>query len=488
MKLLKKYRVFLFLKCILLTFFLTIAKAQSPDRTLAKVGNKIITVNEFKARSELTIRPFNFKDKYTTLNNLILEKILALEAEKAKYASSPVLDAYLKGIKEQQMRRQLFFETAYKQIKVDSAEIFRTYINSKREYELEFYIIPNKRITSQVKFIIDTMAAHGKISFEEIEKVTSRKSMRVVKYDDNDDDVIHEALYTKLLDTGAVVGPLELSDGRYILMKVNKWKDYPLISGEEQQIRWRNVKKIIYYRKAEKAWRKYQAELLKDKKVEFNKNSLELLSNIAMGKFFSKQKETTDVRLAEFGWEKSEVNFGNIFFTVDNKAWTINDFRQEIASHPLVYRSKPLDSADFKEQFYLAVIDLIRDHYLNQAAYKKSLDQHVEANKVVNLWKDAMIASAYQKKVIDEGLTEGLIDESDYLGRNKYWESYISNLKEKYSKTIWIDKKVLDSITLTNLDMVAIRPRVPYPLEMPQFPIFLASDNLDYAKLNAKDK
>ena len=49
-------------------------KKDSEEIILAQIGEKKISVREFKERSELTIRPPNFKDKKTTLNNLIAEK------------------------------------------------------------------------------------------------------------------------------------------------------------------------------------------------------------------------------------------------------------------------------------------------------------------------------------------------------------------------------------------------------------------------------
>ena len=43
---------------------------------LARVGEKIITVRDFRERSEFAVRPQSFKNKNIALNNLILEKIL----------------------------------------------------------------------------------------------------------------------------------------------------------------------------------------------------------------------------------------------------------------------------------------------------------------------------------------------------------------------------------------------------------------------------
>ena len=80
------------------------------DVVLTKISDKEITVDDFLNRSEFTTRPARFKNKNTSLNNLISEKILAIEAEKSNTSllQNPVFLGKLKGIKEQLMREKLY--------------------------------------------------------------------------------------------------------------------------------------------------------------------------------------------------------------------------------------------------------------------------------------------------------------------------------------------------------------------------------------------
>jgi hypothetical protein len=57
----------------------------------------------------------------------------------------------------------------------------------------------------------------------------------------------------------------------------------------------------------------------------------------------------------------------------------------------------------------------------------------------------------------------------------------MNTLQKKYSKSIWINQKLLKSLKLTKIDMIAMKPGFPYPLEVPQFPLLKASNNLEYA-------
>jgi hypothetical protein len=69
------------------------ARSQPDERILARIGDKQISVKEFLERSELTVRPGPFKNKNISLNNLISEKILALEAEHNNNRLSPARSA-----------------------------------------------------------------------------------------------------------------------------------------------------------------------------------------------------------------------------------------------------------------------------------------------------------------------------------------------------------------------------------------------------------
>jgi hypothetical protein len=113
-----------FLITLILCSEISITKAQLGDSIIAKVGNKEISVAEFMARSEFIPRPDNTKDKSITLNNLIIEKILTLEAGKNNpLASNPGYLAWLKRRKEQAMREMLYRDVVDKKAVVDTNKL-----------------------------------------------------------------------------------------------------------------------------------------------------------------------------------------------------------------------------------------------------------------------------------------------------------------------------------------------------------------------------
>mgnify|MGYP003300526918 CR=1 FL=1 len=87
----------------------------TPKDILAKVGDRFITSKDFLQRAEYTIRPIYckgdlYQHKKIILNNLIAEKLLALEIEKSGLETiNAGAAAFLKGRKEQSMRQLLYF-------------------------------------------------------------------------------------------------------------------------------------------------------------------------------------------------------------------------------------------------------------------------------------------------------------------------------------------------------------------------------------------
>jgi hypothetical protein len=465
---------------------ITFAQSKSEDGILAQIGEKKISVEEFLQRSELTPRPNNFKGKSVTLNNLITEKLLALEAGlDRKLSPSPALQGKLRGIKEQLMRDRLYEEVAYNKVELDSDEVKNVYRASMREYELEFYTIHHKELAERIGAAIDSVPQLSDETFKEVEQILGKKPLHEVSYKDPDDKVIHEALFTSLLDTGSVVGPLRLGNGDFIMMKVVDWVDYPLISGEDQQIRWKKVQEKLHETKAVKLWRSFQTNTMKGKTIEFERNTFNAVSNLAMGYFFKKREsDSLDFQHPELPMIPiggSEVDPRTPFFTIDSTVWTLDDFKKELVAHPLVFRTQDLSEGNFREQFKLAIVDMVGDYYLTKEAYRRSLDNSEKINRELEMWEDSFLAIGQERSILKSAAERGIIDEHDNASKLKYLESYLLDLQKKYGSSIWINREELGKISLTNVDFFAWRPGVPHPVAVPAFPILIDSENLGYA-------
>jgi hypothetical protein len=470
---------------VVVVCFLIVFIHDSADETiLVKIGDKEITVKEFLLRSELTIRPNNFKNKQTTLNNLISEKILALESDpKEVQAQNPVFQLKLKGIQEQLMRDKLYYEVAFDNVELDSHDVNMNCRLSMREYALEFFTINSAVLAKKIESTLDSLPERADDMFNEVEAILGKRPIHTIRYTDPDDEGIHEALFTRPVKLGEIIGPKKLGNGDYIIMKVVNWVDFPLVNAEDQNLRLKKVKEKMHRSKAGKLWRSYQASVMRGKRIEFNKQSFRLLSNLAISNYISPDtQDSLYTRITDIPLDESEIDLTAPFFTIDDEQWTIDDFRSALMSHPLVFRTNNLNENNFNEQFKLAVVDMIRDHYLTREAYKRSLDKAADVKKSVDMWKDAYLAYDQKRRIMTSALEQGIIRNSDKPGMLTYWQSYLRDLQTKYSQEIRVNDDVFNSISLTNIDFYAIRPGVPYPIAVPGFPTLISSQDLNYAK------
>jgi hypothetical protein len=217
------------------------------DKTLVRIGDKTITVNEFKSRTEFTVMPVFpgqglENQKKTCLNNLIIEKIFSLEAgDSSKIVRNKSFQALIKGITEQSMREQLYYLVAYNKVKLDTNIIKKVYYLAGLEYDLEFFMIPNSQWAQKIQSAGKGNPDSIKIIFCRLYQSTGRSLKQTVKYRDPEPQAIHEALFSEQLSPNTIIGPLQIEEDSYIIMKIVNWKYIPAIGGEDVQTRWHQV-------------------------------------------------------------------------------------------------------------------------------------------------------------------------------------------------------------------------------------------------------
>jgi len=489
---------------VLSFFFCSREKPASTEKVLAKISDRTIHVNELKYRAEFIphpIYPAQGKEgnKKIVLNNLILEKIFAIEAGKDyPLKKLETYQAYMKGIKEQGMREQLYYKEAFEKVKLDSNEIKKAYRLAAREYKLGFYTIYSDSMANKINERIVLNAGNVSRVFDRLGD-PDRVPIQEVKYRDPDHYRIHEALYSEPLQQGQVIGPIKIGDNHHIIMKVLDWRDNIIFGGEEAQIRWNQVVEKMTSHEATKLWMQYMTEVMAGKRVDFDKDVFKRLVDTFYAVMVATEEQEKKEILQNFGKKKpldlalDGLADGNEFlkqpfFKVDGQVWTVEDFKKALMSHPLVYRSQEMATKRaFARQFRLAVIDMIRDHFLTKEAYAEGLEKSDKVQRTVQMWEDATIATKYRDDLIKK-LAEGdtlVGKDPTYLTRK--FDKYVTELQLSYVPKIHVDLAEFDDIELTNIPMFALQPQVPYPFAVPSFPQITQESDLSYLA-NSKTK
>ncbi len=473
---------------------------QPKEIILVKVGDKTISKNEFIRRAEMTVRPpycrLNYNvHKKIILNSLIAEKMLALEAgEDNNFINDPVIQKHLQGRKEQAMRQWLFYEKATKKVKLDSAEIFKYFAWVDRHYRISYVNLQD----SALAWRLYTKAAKDTTQFDEIlrQEIDLKKlPKRVVKFSNIEPNPVLDALFTRRINKGEVLPPIKVSKNEYLLIKVDGWRRYPIITQSQADQAWHTITENLTKRKAEAYFARFVNRVMKGKTIEFNRNNFFHLVEL-LGPIYLKTPEEKKQELKKLYWNQGEVKdkFSEVqpellqmkdapLFTLEGKTYTVGQFMEALATHPLVFRKKSFPNQEFGHQLQLAIIDLITDRYLTQIAYDESYDKINVVQRNYEMWKDSFNAFFYKRVLLQKwGIADSAFQKRMIPILQEYFNPYIDSLQTKYSDVIFINTEEFNKIKLTRIDMVATFSNLPYPLVVPPFPTLTTDDRLDYGR------
>ena len=469
------------------------------DRILAKIGDRVITGDEFIRRAEYTIRPNyckmdNYIHRKIILNSLIAEKLLSLEAGKDnQLAENEEFLKYIQGRKEQAMRQYFYNDRAYNTVKLDSNAVKNCFRVAGRTYDIQFLRLPDEKTALAVYHLYTKeQIPFAKIAAEILPDslVPSRK----VSFTSDLNDEMFKMLFSGPLKKNQMLNPVKIDDGSYLVMKVEGWEDERVLNESAIRTRTQNVTEKLRTIQANAIYSRLIADIMKGKSIEFTEETFRGMVEIIGPRYLKNLKEKKDAFNRQFWGQANEVGLDlsldekiedlrdKPFFNLDDETWTVADFEELVKSHPLVFRKRQISKQEFPEQFKLAVVDLIRDHFINQEAYKAGYDKNAYVENYTNMWYDATM-SDYQRDqyLLKQGCQAEF--QTEYLSIiDKYLNTYIDNLQAKYADIIEINTDLFEQISLTRIDLFVIQSGVPYPIVSPGFPILTTDSKLNYGK------
>ncbi len=478
---------------MIIGYYVKKRKATGDHYLLAKIGNRSITVDEFIRRAEYTIRPAycksdNYIHRKIVLNSLIAEKLLALEAgDDNELTRNAQFQLYLRGRREQAMRQWLYYQVAYQKAKPDTQAVKAMFQVAGRTYKINYCTMADSSQLHQLKQELSSAPQKADSIFRHyfgLEAIPQRE----VSWSDQNEPAIHEALFSRKLTKGEIVGPIATEDGNYLLMQVAGWTDRLAISDTDIQRRWNDVVDHLKTQQANKIYTQYIARVMKGKRVEFSRDTFFKLAEI-IAPFYLKSLDKKEAFKQRF-W-KDEVLPDSLsadidairdwsLLTIDGQTWRVDDFLTELLVHPLVFRKRKFSYQQFPEQFKLAIVDMLRDKYLTREAYKKGYDRVEAVVRNENMWRDFLLAQFQKNRYLRD---RNVSEETDYMVLiEDHLNRYVDSLQAKYHDRIEIDTDKFEQITLTRIDMFVLQRNVPFPIIVPSFPLLTTDNRLDYGR------
>ncbi len=480
------------MKCFLFPYlFLIVFSCSEHDDAdiLARVADKEITMEEFLNRAEMTPRPSycnsgQERDKRIVLNTLITEKLFALEEKsKSSLINSPLFKAFIQGRKEQYMREELLNRMALTEKDLDPAEIDSTFKLAGFVYDVEFY---NPQMDDAIAFEKNMLKnPELKDSLFNTLKPMTGFPRHLLKYDDPEFPSLHHTLFSKEWRTGDIIGPVRLRETKYMVLKIKNVFYEPVPTQTRGLMRRVRVKERLLERENNIRWNKFIARLMKGKQIQFVPEittkvaelwaeKLNLDKNISRDNHNSDKYYATLVQDIDFASEKT-------MFIVDDESWTVIDFKKALSKHPLVFRKPDMGPNEFIQQFRLAIVDLIQDHFITKEAYRQNIDKLMTVQRKTAMWEDSYLALEHRGKLI---ASQGKNNTSE-KGQNfhELADPYIQSFNRKYKDKIEINIELLKKLKLTHTDITTVQQFVPYNQIVPGFPILTKDDKLVYGSV-----
>ena len=479
---------------ISLLFFINISCDKTPTINLdqeviiAKIENKVITINDFLKRCEYSPRPAycngdNFIHKKISLNSLIAEKILAIEFDRNNQAINENQRYFIEGRKEQLMRHLMLKKYGYEDIQLDSILLMQQYQLRKRTYEVE-YVIKNENVLKELNAKENIVTSKENAPVPSVNNISSKN----LSYNDQMVDSIRELLFSSGPELKQVYGPYIATDSTVFYMKVSGWITGVNISDQQKKDTWESVKNEMTEAQALKKYSSYISNLMRDKKIKYDERNFEifakLVSNVYKIEKFKKEKmiqssiweSNNAVQIETMNLAKNMKE--KIILHHDGKNWTINDIMSLIKKHPLVFRKKNINPNNFTNELKFSLADLFRDMHITKQGYDLGLDQNINVKSETNKWQDYI-----KSELIKTKYAKSFQKNSNSNDRNNQYKlitNKIDSLQKAYSNKIKINTDKFEEIELLSIDLFGMYSNQAYNNLEPPFPILTNDHLLDY--------
>ncbi len=466
-----------------LVFTLFCSKTKDPENiTLAKVGDHVITVRDFRLNYEFGL-PHLKKDpdrKRSYLNYMIDEIILAEEGYNLGFDKNERVKDLEKDLLDELLVEEFFTDQVNNKIKVTDDEIRQAITKSKVKWKLRYWFEPSKENADN---IYNAMKERGYNAVVE-DILRSNPEVHLKPKDFETDyltwlDVSEELLDAiKDIPVGEVSAPIML-DGKYFIFQISDLKREG-ITDYEYKDKYGSYHKILFYRKLNKESARFINEFMTPKNVvtkgdKFRKIvdafvEWKSIDDSLRGEFFDDIKNATEKQTK---LNEMKQNLDETLVTFEGGKWSCKDFIEKFKTD--LVKAPVKDIRSVMNQINNEIALSVRDHFLIKEANKKKLYKKPNLQKQLKQWQDKWVYQETRDNLIkdikvDEDRAKQYFDKyKDRYKINKdvepkyndfklqakrdatilkYQNELAKNIKElKQRIPVYINEAVLDTIT-----------------------------------------
>ena len=404
-----KFIILNFALSIILTSVCLDLKAQDELQPLAKVGNQIITVDEFRNRYEFMPHLNYSSDNKDTLKkeflySLIAERLWALEALEKRIDTLDIVKQSLKTLEKLFVKDELFRNEVEYKIQLSSEEISKGLLRVPRT--LYIYIITAS--DSNEIYSIYNLLLEGK-SFDSIlvtrQEYNSQQKPFQIKLGTFSNELVEDLVFDLKLDEFSV--PI-YSDFKWYLFKVVSEEIDSTLFNDNETARNKSIS-ILTERKRKNIASRFLDSLLGGRTITADKelftaftDKLIQVLNERVSKTISDSNKIIDLTSEDLIKvlkliEQSKLN--SLFVKFDNTELTLKDFIYYLMYQKISFPS--LKSNRIKLVINSAVKQFIEDEVITAEGYKRKLNFSPSVQKELDMWRNYYLSEIMMQKFSD---------------------------------------------------------------------------------------
>ncbi len=403
-----KTKVIIFLSMLLILPMITNGQESS---SLAKVGNKNITPEEFELRYKFTPAIHGEKNKSEKelkeefLYSLIAEKLWALEAKELNLDSSELLQSTFEIIKKMYLRDALYQNEIKKRVRISGEEFNQAVRMATTSLYVKYIVSFDK---NEIEKIYKKLFAGA--SFEEIlskrEENQLQKDYTVINFGETDFEV-QQALYK--LNPMEITKPIFKSGGWFIF-KLYEKRAREFRNEKEKKNELSKVRGILEQQKEESLVKEFYKKLLSGKRINSDGYLFWSMSN-AVIKALNKNKSANNIpdgkKVAltnpDYDFITNEIGSDSLnmdFIFLDDQKIKLIDFVRSLIFEGFYTNS--LDPNIIRAKLKARVKRFIELEVIAGEAKRRGYENSDEVKVNFNIWKDKYLADIYKSRVFNQ--------------------------------------------------------------------------------------
>ena len=404
------------------------------DAMVAKVGNHVITVRDFRRNYEFGLPHLkkgpNKKRSY--LDYMIKEQILAQQGYKLNLDKSEAVRKKEQELMDELLVEALFDNEVKSKIEVSDEEIRDAMNRSHVQWKMRYWFEPDKE---NAELICQAMRESGYADvLEKILQVNPELNLKPEDFESKyltwlevNPDLLE---VIKDLPRGEISDPVEMGGGYFIIQVVDIRRE--AIREYDYQEKAESFRQILFYRKLTKETGKYVSGLMTPKNVVTKGDAFRKLSNALeqwRGLDSDKREDFLTSVLSAQSSDGSlydlKAELDQILVSFEGGSWTIKDFLDRFDPRSIKV-NKDKGRTAFRSALNNQIALEVRDDFMTKEARKKDLYKSPRVLKELQMWKDKWV---YQE--VRHYYTHDLqIDEKQ---TREYFEKYKDRFKIRWN-------------------------------------------------------